>query len=360
MSGEKRNGRLFELAERLTHTGNLSDQEFTVILESDDPEIDKYLGEKARIVREKYYGKEVYLRGLIEFTSFCRNNCFYCGIRRDNRNAERYRLTEEEIISCSDKGYKLGFRTFVLQGGEDPYFTDERLLHIIMEIKARYPDCAITLSLGERETESYLRLFEAGADRYLLRHETADKDHYGRLHPKEMIFENRMKCLKDLKKIGYQVGCGMMVGSPYQRTEHLVKDIRFIQKLQPEMVGIGPFIPHHETVFAKCEPGTVRMTLRLLSLIRLVLPEVLLPATTALGTVDAFGREKGLLAGANVVMPNLSPTEVRGKYLLYDNKICTGDEAAECIRCMRTRVSKVGYHVIESRGDHPSFKPGYK
>ena len=251
-----------------------------------------------------------------------------------------------------DSGYELGFRTFVLQGGEDLYFDDERIVSIVREAKNRHPDCAVTLSIGERGASSYRRFFEAGADRYLLRHETADREHYERLHPAEMSFVHRMECLRDLKEIGYQVGCGMMVGSPGQTTAHLIKDLRFLQAFRPDMVGIGPFIPHHDTEYAGYKPGSVEMTLRLLSLIRLLLPDVLLPATTALGTLDPSGREKGIAAGANVVMPNLSPTSVRGKYLLYDNKICTGEEAAESIRELSVRVEETGYHVVVSRGDH--------
>ena len=345
----------FDLADKLESEKNLTDEEFAAVLLCDSPGFDEYLAEKARAVREKYYGKAVYMRGLIEFTNICKNNCYYCGIRRDNANAERYRLSEEQILSCCDIGYELGFRTFVLQGGEDPYFTDELIVSIVSAIKGRYPDCAVTLSIGEREKESYQKFFDAGADRYLLRHETADKSHYEMLHPAELSFDHRMQCLKDLKDIGYQVGCGMMVGSPYQTTEHLVKDLRFLQEFKPEMVGIGPFIPHHDTQYADCAAGTVEMTVRLLSIIRLLLPDVLLPATTALGTIDPRGREKGILAGANVVMPNLSPSDVRGKYLLYDNKICTGDEAAECIRCMTMRISSVGYDTVVARGDHVSF-----
>ena len=345
----------FDLADKLESEKNLTDEEFAAVLLCDAPGFDEYLAEKARAVREKYYGKAVYMRGLIEFTNICKNNCYYCGIRRDNANAERYRLSEEQILSCCDIGYELGFRTFVLQGGEDPYYTDELIVSIVSAIKGRYPDCADTLSIGEREKESYQKFFDAGADRYLLRHETADKSHYEMLHPAELSFDHRMQCLKDLKDIGYQVGCGMMVGSPYQTTEHLVKDLRFLQEFKPEMVGIGPFIPHHDTQYADYAAGTVEMTVRLLSIIRLLLPDVLLPATTALGTIDPRGREKGILAGANVVMPNLSPSDVRGKYLLYDNKICTGDEAAECIRCMAMRISSVGYETVVDRGDHVSF-----
>ena len=343
-----------ELADKLEAERNLSDDEFRHILLCDDEKFSEYLSKKAREVRESIYGKDVYIRGLVEFTNYCKNNCNYCGIRAGNKNAERYRLSEEEILSCCDVGYELGFRTFVLQGGEDPYYTDERMVSIIRKIKERYPDTALTLSIGERERESYKRFFEAGADRYLLRHETADKAHYETLHPANMSFEHRMQCLRDLKEIGYQVGCGMMVGSPNQTTEHLIKDLRFLQDFKPDMVGIGPFVPHHDTMYADYSAGSVDMTLRLLSVIRLLLPDVLLPATTALGTLDPFGREKGLAAGANVVMPNLSPVNVRGKYLLYDNKICTGDEAAECIRCMSSRVAKAGYRIAVSRGDHIS------
>ena len=344
-----------DIIDKLVKLRDLTDEEFEQLILCEDKETIEYLAEKAREVRESIYGKEVYLRGLIEFTNYCKNDCLYCGIRRSNKNAERYRLTEEQILSCCDIGYKLGFRTFVLQGGEDAYFSDEVLVPLIKEIKNKYPDCALTLSIGEREKDSYQRLFDAGADRYLLRHETADKEHYETLHPAELSFDHRIQCLWDLKEIGFQVGCGMMIGSPNQTVKHLVKDLRFLQEFKPEMVGIGPFIPHHDTPFSDRETGSVDITLKLLSIIRIMLPEVLLPATTALGTADGLGREKGILAGANVVMPNLSPTDVRDKYLLYDNKICTGDEAAECIRCMTLRVQKVGYEVVQKRGDHISF-----
>ncbi|MCR5149826.1 MAG: [FeFe] hydrogenase H-cluster radical SAM maturase HydE [Clostridiales bacterium] len=340
------------LADKLEKSQNLSDDELHSVLLCDNPDFIHYLSEKARTVREKIYGKDVFIRGLIEFTNYCKNNCKYCGIRCGNKNAERYRLSEKEIISCCDTGYELGFRTFVLQGGEDTYFTDDRIVSIIRKIKSRYPDTAITLSIGEKDKESFRSFFEAGADRYLLRHETADKEHYNMLHPSDMSFEHRMQCLYDLREIGFQVGCGMMIGSPYQTTESLIKDLRFLQKFKPEMVGTGPFIPHRDTEFAAFPPGSAEMTVRLISIIRLILPDVLLPATTALGTIDPSGREKGLKAGANVVMPNLSPTAVRNKYSLYDNKICTGDESAECIRCITSRVSQTGYRVAVSRGDH--------
>lgn len=333
----------------------ITDEELKALLLCEDQESIDYMAEKAREVREKHYGKDVYLRGLIEFTNYCKNNCYYCGIRRGNKNAERYRLTADEILSCADQGYELGFRTIVLQGGEDPYFTDDVMVPIVEAIRKKHPDCAITLSLGERSEESYERLFDAGANRYLLRHETADRAHYEKLHPEEMSYDNRFQCLVKLRELGYQVGCGMMIGSPYQTIDHLVKDLRFLQMFKPEMVGTGPFIPHQDTQFANEKAGSTEMTLKILSIVRLLIPDVLLPATTALGTVDPLGREKGLLAGANVVMPNLSPSDVRGKYLLYDNKICTGDEAAECIRCMTLRVEKVGYHVVTDRGDHIRF-----
>ena len=309
---------------------------------------------RAREVRERYYGKDVYLRGLIEFTSHCRNDCLYCGLRRSNARAERYRLSEEQILACCDQGYELDFRTFVLQGGEDVAFTDDVVCDLVRKIRARHPDCAVTLSIGERPRESYERFFEAGAERYLLRQETSNPWHYGRLHPAELSIANRKRCLRDLKEIGYQVGCGIMVGSPYQTWDFVEEDLRYMADLQPEMVGIGPFIPHKDTPFANFSAGTLEDTLHLLAVIRLMLPEVLLPATTALGTIDPRGRELGLLAGANVVMPNLSPRVVRAKYLLYDGKICTGDEAAECRLCMARRCASVGYEVKVCRGDHVS------
>ena len=347
-----------DLIDRLLKNRNLTDEELTGVLLCDDLKFNEYLFEQARKVREEIYGRDVFVRGLIEFTNYCRNNCYYCGIRRENSNVLRYRLSEEEIIACSDMGYELGFRTFVLQGGEDPYFTDERIVSIVKKIKEHHPDTAVTLSIGERERESYQKFYDAGADRYLLRHETADKSHYEMLHPSDMSYEHRMKCLKDLQEIGFQTGCGMMTGSPGQTIDNLICDLRFIQRFKPEMVGMGPFIPHHDTKYADHEPGNVGMTLRLLSVVRLMLPEVLLPATTALGTVDPHGREKGLMAGANVVMPNLSPVSVRKKYQLYDNKICTGDEAAECIRCMSERIERTGYRIKTDRGDHVRYREG--
>lgn len=309
------------------------------------------LTQEAVRVRKKYYGIKVFTRGLIEFTNYCKNNCYYCGIRCGNPNAVRYRLTKEEILECCVEGWELGFRTFVLQGGEDPFYTDERMAEIIREIKRRYPDCALTLSVGEKSYETYRLFREAGADRYLLRHETADEAHYRKLHPETMSLKHRKQCLYDLKSLGYQTGAGMMVGSPGQTMETLGEDLLFLQELNPHMVGIGPFIPHHDTCFAKEAAGSVELTLYLLSVIRLLLPRVLLPATTALGTLDPFGREKGLAAGANVVMPNLSPVRNRKNYELYDNKICTGEESAQCRGCLEKRIASAGYEMVSERGD---------
>jgi biotin synthase len=310
---------------------------------------------RARAVREKYYGKKVYFRGLIEFTNYCKNNCYYCGIRHDNPNVRRYRLSKDDILECCEKGYALGFRTFVLQGGEDMYYSDERMCDIVSSIKQRFPDCAITLSIGEKSYESYKKYYDAGADRYLLRHETANEKHYGLLHPKSLSLAHRKQCLFDLKKIGYQVGAGFMVQSPHQTYDNIAEDMLFMLKLQPEMVGIGPFVPHHDTMYRDMKTPDATLTIILLAITRLLLPEALIPATTALGTVDPLGREKGLAAGANVVMPNLSPTGNRKDYMLYDNKICTGDEAAECRRCMDLRIINAGYEPDYSRGDHAEF-----
>lgn len=337
------------LVDKLFETGDLSDDELKILIESD--EFNEPLAEAADIRRRENYGDKVYIRGLIEFTNYCRNNCYYCGIRRDNKKAERYRLTKDEILLCCDEGYKLGFRTFVMQGGEDPYYTDEMICDIVSKIKSRYPDCAVTLSIGEKPRESYQAFFDAGADRYLLRHETADPEHYGKLHPEAMSLEKRKECLFDLKEIGYQVGSGFMVGSPYQTTENLISDLRFLQKLQPDMIGIGPYITHADTPFAEFKSGNVMLTLRLVSILRLMFPYALIPSTTALGTIHPQGRELGLKAGANVVMPNLSPVSVRKLYSLYENKICTGEEAAQCRGCLERRVESAGYKIVTDIGN---------
>ena len=309
------------------------------------------LAQRADTLRKQIYGEDVYLRGLIEFTNYCRNNCYYCGIRRDNRKVTRYRLTREEILECSSIGYELGYRTFVLQGGEDYYYSDDEICRIVSGIKEKYPDCAVTLSIGERSRASYQAYFDAGTDRYLLREETADRCHYHKLHPDQMSSTNRKRCLWDLKEIGYQVGAGFMVDSPFQTTENIIMDLRFLQELEPDMIGIGPYLTHSETPFAIYKNGDVNKTLRLVSILRILFPYALIPATTALGTIDPMGREKGLKAGANVLMPNLSPTRVRKQYELYDNKICTGDESAQCRKCLEKRVENAGYRIVTGRGD---------
>ena len=342
---------LFTLIDKLAAGGRLTHGELVTLIDGRTPEVTAYLAEKAVAVRKAIYGNTVYIRGLIEVSNICKNDCLYCGIRAGNPNCDRYRLTEEDILSACAEGYELGFRTFVLQGGEDGHFTDQRLTSLLSAIKAAHPDCAVTLSLGERSRESYERLFEAGADRYLLRHETATKSHYERLHPPALSFDNRMRCLKDLREIGYPVGCGFMVGSPFQTTEDLARDLAFIADFKPDMCGIGPFIPHKDTVFADFPPGTVELTCYLLSIIRLIHPPVLLPATTALGTIHPEGREMGILSGANVVMPNLSPQSVRKKYALYDNKVSDGSESAQCKAELSRRMASIGYEVVTDRGD---------
>ena len=342
---------IYRLIDKLAENGRLTHGELVTLIDERTPDTAAYLAEKAVEVRKAIYGNTVYIRGLIEVSNICKNDCLYCGIRAGNPHCDRYRLTEEDILSACAEGYELGFRTFVLQGGEDGYFTDLRLTSLLRSIKSRYPDCAVTLSLGERSRESYEALFEAGADRYLLRHETATKAHYERLHPASLSFDNRMKCLNDLREIGYQVGCGFMVGSPYQTTADLARDLQFIETFKPDMCGIGPFIPHKESVFADFPAGTVELTCYLLSIIRLIHPPVLLPATTALGTIHPEGRELGILSGANVVMPNLSPAAVRKKYMLYNDKVSDGAESAQSKNELVRRMEAIGYEVVTTRGD---------
>lgn len=339
------------IAEKLISEHSLSKDEYALLIRNRTPEIAEMLLSAADKERRNIYSNKIFLRGLIEVSNYCKNDCLYCGIRRGNVNCSRYRLTKEDILTCAEEGYSLGFRTFVLQGGEDAYYNDERLCDIIESLKTKYPECAVTLSLGERSRESYNRLFEAGADRYLLRHETADEAHYKKLHPDSMSFKNRIECLYNLKEIGYQTGCGFMVGSPYQTDENIAADLKFIETFSPDMCGIGPFIPHKETPFAAKRAGTVELTCFLLSVIRLIKPNILLPSTTALGTIAPDGREKGILAGANVIMPNLSPVSVRKKYELYDNKICTGEESAQCRQCLETRIKSIGFEIVNDRGD---------
>lgn len=354
--------REIELIEQLEQNHHLTKQEFQELLElrfatgniDEQQEMDQVLFAKARKIQNRVFGNQIYIRGLIEFTNYCKNNCYYCGIRRENGEVERYRLSKEQILDCCKEGYQLGYRTFVLQGGEDPNFTDDRICDIVSSMKENHPDCAITLSLGERERESYERFYQAGAERYLLRHETADERHYRRLHPPELSLEHRKACLKALKEIGYQVGAGFMVGSPGQTVEHLAEDLEFLWELQPHMIGIGPFISHKETPFANEKNGSVEQTLFLIGILRLMFPKCLIPATTALGTLAADGRERGILAGANVIMPNLSPVSVREQYSLYDNKICTGEESAQCTQCIQNRMKSIGKRIVVDRGDYPN------
>ena len=363
-----------ETVQKLRTNSDLSDDEFALLMgcsgtlsgkenapdeagnaapeqEAEITETDRILFRAADEVRRENYGTDVYIRGLIEFTNYCRNDCYYCGIRCSNSNAGRYRMSYQAIMDCCREGCRLGFRTFVLQGGEDPYYTDEMICSIVSDIKKEFPDCAVTLSIGERSRESYQAYHDAGADRYLLRHETADPQHYDRLHPEGMELANRKKCLFDLKEIGYQVGSGFMVGSPYQTEKSLISDLRFLMELQPDMIGIGPYINHRDTPFKDMKNGSMLLTLRMISILRLVFPYALIPSTTALGTIHPQGRELGLCAGANVVMPNLSPTEVRELYSLYENKICTGEEAAQCRGCLENRVLSAGYQIVTDIGD---------
>lgn len=334
---------------QLEQTQNADDNVLQQLIVSDFD--DTLLFQTADRIRQQRYGTDVYIRGLIEFTNFCKNNCYYCGIRHGNASAVRYRLSKSEILACCRDGYALGFRTFVLQGGEDPYFTDAILCEIVSAIRTEFPDCAITLSVGERTRESYLALFHAGANRYLLRHETADETHYRKLHPRSMSLKNRKRCLFQLKEIGYQVGSGFMVGAPYQTTKSLLADLRFLQELQPDMIGIGPYLTQKDTPFFDQPNGSLKRTLRLLAILRLMFPYALIPATTALGTIHPQGREMGLKAGANVVMPNLSPVRVRKLYALYDDKICTGEESAQCRGCLEQRVASAGYQIVTEIGN---------
>lgn len=345
----------YKIIDKLYETNNATREELEFLLENLNDDSKKYLIEKSNLIRMKVYGDKVYLRGLIEFTNYCVRNCMYCGIRASNKNAERYRLTIDEILECAELGDRLGYKTYVLQGGEDPYFTDDIMVEIISKIKKRFPKNAITISLGERSYESYEKMFKAGADRYLIRHETATKELYEKLHP-GASFENRRRCLEDLKKIGYQVGSGFMVGLPGQKVSDLVNDLLYVKELNPHMVGIGPFISHKDTPLKDEKNGTLEDTITLIAILRLLLPKALIPATTSLGTINPLGRELGIKAGANVVMPNLSPTTVREKYSLYDGKICTGDEAVECRRCIEGRINRAGFKVEVSRGDNIEWK----
>lgn len=346
-----KNRETYEILEQLKSEGRLELKQWMRLLSSNDEETHAHARITATEITREYFGNHIFIRGLIEFSNYCKNNCLYCGIRHGNHNVSRYRLSLPDILECCRNGYSLGFRTFVLQSGEDPYFTDERMVEIIRAIKSLYPDCALTLSIGERNREAFEAFYAAGADRYLLRHETANTEHYAALHPHGMSLETRMRCLWDLRDIGFQTGCGLMVGSPGQTTECLAGDFLFMQEFRPHMVGIGPFLPHHDTPFHNRASGTLEQTLFLLSLTRIMLKNVLLPATTALATIHPKGREMGIQCGANVVMPNLSPSEVRSNYLLYDNKRSMGDEAAEGLAHLNVLLSRIGYQTVQTRGD---------
>ena len=339
------------LLNKLKNEHSLTLDEYRYLLEHRDRESMEIAAGYAKAFQNQYYGNQVYIRGLVEFTNYCRNNCLYCGIRRDNQNCQRYRLNKQEIVDCANDGYDMGFRTIVLQGGEDFAYSDDDICDIIRSIRSAHEDLVVTLSIGERSRESYRRYYDAGARRYLLRHETASPELYAKLHPAELSWEHRMNCLKDLKEIGYQVGAGFMVESPGQTMRDLAMDLKFVEEFKPDMCGIGPFITHQDTPFSNEPSGTLETTLFCLSLIRMIYPMVLLPATTALGTIHPRGREMGIMAGANVVMPNLSPASVRKKYALYDNKICTGEEAAECLECLKRRMESIRYQIVTDPGN---------
>lgn len=343
--------KLSEIANKLILTNDLLKDELVYLISNIDDNVYQLLRNEARKLCDNIYGKKIFIRGLIEISNYCKNNCYYCGIRRENNNVQRYRLTESQILNCCEIGYDVGFRTFVLQGGEDLYFTDERLVNIIKNIKSKFGDCAITLSIGERNKQSYEKLYDAGTDRFLLREETADYEHYNKLHPDDMSYEKRIECLHNLNSIGYQTGCGFLVGSPYQTVENIAKDLCFLKKFNPHMIGIGPFISHCDTPFRNQPNGSYKQTLLLISIIRLLIPKVLLPATTALNSIVKGGRELGILHGANVLMPNLSPQDVRCKYMLYNNKLSQGVESAEGLKHLDESLRLIGYHIVVDRGD---------
>ena len=339
------------LAQRLVCERTLHAEQFRALIELCDDHTLDYLRQEAVRTAQKRFGLGIFVRGLIEISSFCRNDCFYCGLRRSNRSAERYRLSHEQIMECCEEGYQAGLRTFVLQGGEDGQLTDEWLEDIISAIRKKYPDVAITLSLGERSRESYERLYLAGATRYLLRHEAADKELYCSIHPTEMSYDNRIACIENLKAIGYQTGMGMMVGVAGQSADSLVQDLLLLERLQPQMIGIGPFIPHRDTPLGDRPAGDLRRTLLMLSIVRIMHPDALIPSTTALATLTPEGRKLGVLSGANVIMPNLTPQSERRKYAIYENKAASGSEAIEGLRELERELAEIGYHIDYSRGD---------
>ena len=340
------------LIDKLNAEKALTHDEWVSLFEGYTPDDRTYAASVADRLRREKFGDKIFIRGIVEFSNYCKNDCFYCGICRSNRNAERYRLSESEILECCAEGHAAGYRTFVLQSGEDPVYTPQRVAELVREIKQLYPECAVTLSIGELERADYQLLRDAGADRYLLRHETAVKEHYEKLHPSFMSFRHRMECLRTLKELGFQTGAGMMIGSPFQTAHELAEDMIFLAGFKPHMVGTGPFIPHRDTVFRDKPAGSFGLTLFVLALVRLMLPNVLLPATTALGTIHPEGREQGILHGANVIMPNLSPLSVRKKYMLYDNKIGTTDSHEDILADIRGRLKRIGCEAAVSRGDY--------
>ena len=341
-----------DIINHLADGDTLSRDEWMILLSSLDDGEREYLRVKAQEVAVSHYGKGIFVRALLEISSYCKNNCYYCGIRASNRDAQRYRLSKEEILECCKEADALGFNTFVLQGGEDPVQNDAWVVDVVKAIRAAYPEKAITLSVGERSAEAYAAFKEAGANRFLLRHETRNDEHYSQLHPSMMSSENRRQCLTTLKRLGFQTGSGMMIGSPGQTDEHLYEDIRFLEELQPQMIGIGPFLPATNTPFENHSPGSADKTILMLSLLRLRFPNVLLPATTALATLCSNGMERAILAGANVVMPNVSPVEQRKKYSIYDNKKSTGAESAQQMQQLENRLNAIGYHIDYGRGDY--------
>lgn len=343
-----------ELVELLASGKELDATDLGQLLRSaaTDQNVLNLLRQNAVRTARKQFGLGIYIRGLIELSSYCYCDCLYCGLRRSNRSAERYRLSIDEVMECCKEGYKLGFRTFVLQGGEDGTHSDEWLEELVCRIRSRYEDVAITLSLGERGEASYLRLKRAGANRYLLRHEAANEALYESLHPKGRGLQHRLSCLEALKRCGYQTGMGMMIGVKGQTIEHLVEDLLLIRKMQPEMVGIGPFLPHHATPLGNEPAGDLQLTLATIAIVRLMLPHALIPSTTALATLTPRGRLEGILSGANVVMPNLSPSDVRAKYAIYENKASWGKEAAEGLAALESELQSIGYHIDYARGDY--------
>lgn len=344
------------LIDRLFQGERLTRAAFQALVRCEDQDALELLFQRAKERTEEVFGNHVYIRGLVEISSYCKQDCFYCGLRCSNQKAQRYRLSPDEILATCEKGYEMGFRTFVLQGGEDDYYTDEAMCELIREICLSCPGSAVTLSLGEKRKQSYEAFRKAGASRYLLRHETATAEHFSRLHPPGQRLETRMEALATLKDLGFQVGAGFMVGAPFQTPEHMAENLYFLQEFRPHMVGIGPFIPHQDTPFGKYPAGDSSQTVKMIAITRGILPGALIPATTALATLSKDARMRALQGGANVVMPNLSPNEVRVKYNLYNNKLSTGTESAQMLVALREELERYGRKMDLSRGDSPLWK----